>query len=143
MSDGLTTLRLDVARALGWELQRERRINAAMLGNHGAAVETWAHPDGRYGYSRCYGDGIRFWDSAINQLPDYPRDLGACAEVLDAIRERARTDKWRLTIELYADCYWYCLDSEHSHITLSTGEAPTLPEALCRAFMQAVEAGRE
>ena len=80
-------------------------------------------------------------EPSVNKEQDWTADLGACQEVLDAIRER----NWRYRIQ----------DGRGEHGEYAVGVslmdatrtyawpqvvAPTLPEAICRAFVQAVEA---
>jgi len=120
VSDDLLDLRLRVARALNVQMYYEEECDGE-----------------RYYY---YAEGERIH----KPLPDYPADLGACQEVLDAIRER----NWRYRIQ----------DGRGEHGEYAVGVslmdatrtyawpqvvAPTLPEALCRAFVEAVEANGE
>ena len=135
MSDDLTKLRLDVARALGWVFEES-------LAKPQETAEWWrrAHRDTIYVERDDDGNVV----SCDSCHADWTASLGACQEVLDAIRER----NWRYRIQ----------DGRGEHGEYAVGVslmdatrtyawpqvvAPTLPEALCRAFVEAVEANGE
>lgn len=113
MSDDLTKLRLDVARALNVPMYYEEECDGE-----------------RYYY---YAEGERIH----KPLPDYPADLGACQELLDAIAARG----WDCSLH-WDGRTWEAWLSEPTldGKALGHGEARQISEALCRAFVQAVEA---
>lgn len=130
MPDDLT-LRLRTAKAVGWVLKQRCEVGPGM------AREEWHAPDGRYCPLGVRDDGTVFYEEG---MPDYPADLGACAEVLAAIE--ARKWWWKAwSCDDHAVFMIYNDDEECG--PFSTNADGPLPKAICLAFCKAVEASRE
>ncbi len=132
MPDDLTQLRLDVAKALGWEIVDQCEID------DGITWQSWALANDPF-CAYVFISSTR--QTAINGMPDWPHGLGACQEVLDAIEARG----WRVRAQI--PCDWTARNVVQLEIcterwSLCIVHTHTLPEAICRAFVQAVEAER-
>ena len=132
MPDDLTQLRLDVAKALGWEIVDQCEID------DGITWQSWAAPNVPVPATVFIE---RTGPMSITGFPNYPADLGACQEVLDAIEARG----WRVRAQI--PCDWTARNVVQLEIcterqSLCIVHTHTLPEAICRAFVQAVEAER-
>ena len=134
MPDDLTQLRLDVARKLKWAPFDTCEIDDGMT------WQNWAAPDvpmPAFVFISSTGQ------TSITGMPNWPADLGACQEVLDAIRER----NWRYRIGDGKDengeyAVGVSLMDATRVYAWPQVAAPTLSAAICRAFVQAVEASR-
>lgn len=134
MTDDLLDLRLRVARALGWKLvSRQKWLHDVS--------ERWRRDgeDGSIYVSRDFDDNILYIQSGKQ---DWTTDLGACQEVLDA----AQRYRWRGMFDMaeeephkYVHTATF-FDPIGAHNVWASATAPTFPEAICRAFVQAVEA---
>jgi len=132
MSRDLLTLQLDTAKALGWTLDEPRS-----QGDTGYACEVYSRNGERTFFVQYRGETIVGF---LYEPPDYPADLGACAEVLEAIK--ARGWWWKAwSCDDHAVFMIYTDGEEYG--PLSTNADGPLPAAICEAFCQAVEASRE
>jgi len=135
MPDDLLDLRLRTATALGF------RLTGTEPRAFGGREERYEQPGGRVAYVYYDGDGNRRHGPML--MPNWPHDLGACAEVLAAIE--ARGWEWEAAFGGAADPShraWFHLmrrDENNERVWLAEPFAPTLPEAICKAFCEACE----
>ena len=136
-------LRIRTAEWLGWVEQERETFPWYKDESRIVTAITYARGDYRGIAYLVDGDKTEWehcWD-----MPDYPRDLGACAEVLEAIEARHKESGWYLSIAYayldpgYTVTIWAAREIANYKGRLGHATAPTLPEALCEAFCRAVE----
>lgn len=76
------------------------------------------------------------WDSnALNVVPAYSTDIAAAMEVV----EKLRADGWSFACTLYEGRLPYASFCKKTVASSRNAEAPTLPEAICRAALALVD----
>lgn len=125
MSDDL---RLRTARALGWvNVHREQRSDGTAL--------ICFERDGHTKWLTCASDGTII--EVLSDLPAYGTTWASCAEIDAKIKEL----KWTWVCETELDRHIVLIERACEAGGIGDATAPTFPEALCRAFVEAVEAG--
>lgn len=136
MPDDLT-LRLRTLRNLSWEEVSRDEHPWRQDPTKTVTVIVYTRNDE---YDRVWLlDGKPEWRRAWS-IPDYPNDLGACAEVLAAIE--ARGWEWEASYGIFEDGGTiHSMEIRSGYLNpIAEAEALTLPAAICLAFCEAVEA---
>ena len=132
MSDDLD-LRLRTLRNLSWE--ESDRIEHPWYLDPTKTVTVIAYTRGDESGRICLLDGEPKWGHEWT-VPDYPNNLGACAEVLAAIEARGW---WWKAWSCDDHAVFMIYDDEEEYGPLSTNATGPLPAAICEAFCEAVE----
>jgi hypothetical protein len=122
-------LQLRTARALGW------RMDGPPVEQNGVRIEMYC----RDRDEPCFY--VQYRDGQIVELmntPNHPADLGACQEVLDAIKQRGW--EYKIINSLRAGRVYVTLYDLRRAYMWRTQKAATLPAAICEAFCQALRA---
>lgn len=132
-TQGLNDLRVKVAELCGWEQVVQ------------ASMDCW---EGLPPVGHAYGRASGHW-----QIPDYPNDLNACAELIDSLADKG----WNCSLGNGLDKTWECefyktatnstraedkgtIYGLHDEQEIHYESADKLSVAICGAFMATMEA---